>query len=117
MSVIDFGRQGTLFQDYSESSAFIESWWFYEDFTVVDFIDYAFSESKSEAPSAFFGGDSRVEDILLHWTRYAFAGVGNINVDYVFLFYDVNGYRTFTIHCIYGVFAEVFYDPLKQLGA
>ena len=49
------------------------------DAAVVILLDYAFGQSKPEAPTAFFGGKTGFEDIFEILAVNAFSGIRNFN--------------------------------------
>ena len=87
---------------------------FDEDAAFVVFGDYAAGEGESESPAAFFCGEAGLEDLLVHFAFHAFAGVGDF-YDYFLVFVEeAEGEVTFAVHCVNGVFAEVFEYPLDE---
>ena len=74
----------------------------------------AFGESEAKAPASFLGCVAGLEDIVEVFACNAFAGVAHI---YIYMFAvgaECYVYLALTTHGIYGIFAQVFYNPFYE---
>ena len=78
---------------------------------MVEVLDDTSRERESQAPAPFFGSITRAEDGIEPMTLYAFAGVSDINMQFVGILGESDSDVSFAFHGVNGILAEVLDDP------
>ena len=82
--------------------------------SIVIFLNDSLGKREAETPSALLRGEAGGENVFPMALGDAFAGIRNVDADFVARRNDVGRNAARAIHGIDGILEQVFHHPLKE---
>ncbi len=74
-----------------------------------------FGQGEPKSPASFTGSKTGIKHLFEHTFFYALSGVGNVDVDKLFAFFNNDDIDlSLSFHGIYRIFTDILHHPFEK---